>query len=82
MLEALLWKREWGGQIILSHGESNSKGVAILIDSEININILDTKYDVDGRYTLLHCKLNDKILVILNNYCPPKINLNRIAKQL
>ena len=29
--DEMLWKAEWGGQIIMSHGTQNSKGVAVLI---------------------------------------------------
>ena len=67
-----LWEREWGGKISFSHGESNSRGVAILIQNNIDIDIIDTKSDKNGRYILVHCKINAKSLILLNIYCPTK----------
>lgn len=32
-----LWKSEWGGKIIYSHGESNARGIAIMIRRNLNI---------------------------------------------
>ena len=69
-----LWEREWGGKIIFSHGESNSRCVAILIQNNIDIDIIDTKCDEYGRYILINCKVNEKSLILLNIYCPTKPN--------
>ena len=30
------WKNEWGAEIIMSHGSSNSRGVAILINKGVD----------------------------------------------
>ena len=42
------WKGEWGGNIIFSHGTSNSMGVAILCKGNEKIN--STFADENGRY--------------------------------
>lgn len=34
-----VWKNEWGGQIIFSHGSNHSGGVCILIYPSINIEV-------------------------------------------
>ena len=38
-----LWEREWGGKIIFSHGESNIRGVALLIQNNLDIDIIGKK---------------------------------------
>lgn len=43
------WSAEWGGKILFSHGDSNSKGVAILIRKNANITVIDHKKDNEGR---------------------------------
>ena len=36
-----MWKKEWEGETAFSHGDRNSRGVAILISGKSGINILD-----------------------------------------
>ena len=33
-LDEVVWKTEWGGEIIFCHGQRNSKGVIILINKK------------------------------------------------
>ena len=47
------WKKEWDGDILFSHGSSNSKGVATLIKNSINVKINKSIEDNDGRYVIL-----------------------------
>ena len=65
-----LWKNEWGGEIIMSHGNPNS--LAILFkkgaDCIIHAKILDTV----GRFVILKAKIKDKIYVLINIYAPNK----------
>ena len=35
--KAKLWKSEWGGQIWYDHGDSKSKGVAVLVSKDTNL---------------------------------------------
>ena len=41
------WHQQWGGQLIFLHGESNSRGVAILaaknLEMKVNAQILDNE---------------------------------------
>ena len=50
------WKNEWGGEIIMSHGNPNSRGVA---DCIIHSKILDPV----GRFVILKAEIKDKIYV-------------------
>ena len=54
------WQQEWGGQIYFSHGEFNSKGVAILIPKELEgiCKINDVKTDQEGRYIIFDCDID------------------------
>ena len=75
-LNAKRWSREWGGITKFCHGEPNSRGVAILIDQNIDINILETISDNTGRLLVIRCVLNDTPYVLINVYCPTKDNEN------
>ena len=33
------WRNEWGGEIIMAHGSSNSRGVAILVKKDVDCTI-------------------------------------------
>ena len=58
--------------IIFSHGTSVSREVAILIPKNIKIdlNILSTKKDTQGRILIIECKLEEKICILVNIYAP------------
>ena len=45
----LIWKSEWGGDIIHSHGTNHSKGVAILFNPKLDIRIGSSEADKNGR---------------------------------
>ena len=49
------WKHEWGGQIIFSHGDSDARGVAVLINLKANIKIVKSFEDKEGQ--ILACEL-------------------------
>ena len=68
------WEREWGGKILFSHGNSSSKGVAILFENHIDVDIKQIRKDDNGRLLLLDCKNFDKEFILLNIYCPTKDN--------
>ena len=63
-------KTEWKGHIIHSFGTSQSRGVSILINYKLNINIDKTVVDKDGRYILLNIKINDTKYCLVNIYAP------------
>ena len=70
------WEKEFNGKIYYSHGTSNSRGVAILIPSniDVDINILKITTDTNGRILLFHCEIEKSIYVIVNIYAPTKDN--------
>ncbi len=64
------WKKEWGGQIIFSHGTSNSRGVATLFRPNLDFKILEKYNDENGRFLLLKCKFEESIYIMVNCYAP------------
>ena len=70
--EETLWQYKWGGKIIFAHGNSNSKGTAILIRQSFACEAKTTYADSTGRFLLTEIEINDKNLVICNVYAPNK----------
>ena len=68
----IYWKNEWGAEAVMSHGSSNSCGVAILfrkgVDCVIHTKILDPL----GRYIILKAAIKDKMYILINIYAPNK----------
>ena len=54
--------------MVFSHGESNARGVAILISKDLPITISDIVKDSMGRFILLDCIIYDQRYVISNIY--------------
>ena len=44
-----VWKNEWGGDVFFSHGSNHSKGVCILVNPSIVVNVENSYKDIDGR---------------------------------
>ena len=70
----LTWKREWGGDIIFSHGTTNSRGVAVLIPKslESDIKVKKCHTDTAGRIILIDCSIKDNSIILINIYAPTK----------
>ena len=64
------WRKEWGGDIFLSGRDSNSKGVGILINPNLDFKCIDYKEIIQGRLQVLKLEIRDTIYVILNVYGP------------
>ena len=65
-----IWKKEWGGEIIYSHGSRNSRGVAVLLKSNLNVDFKKTKASNDGRFVYLDIVIDDSPFKFLNIYAP------------
>jgi len=68
------WRNFWKGSIYCAHGNTNSKGVAILFHPSISHELLDKHTDKNGRYLIIRVKMLDEILVFVNCYLPTKNN--------
>ena len=63
-------KREWGFDAYFSSYNSNSRGVAILINSNIEYKLVNVSKDINGNILVLCIKAFDKEFVIVNIYGP------------
>ena len=66
------WKMQWGGDILFSHGQSNSRGVAIIISRRLSQGKVVTllERDNDGRRISINIKFQEKQFTIVNLYAP------------
>ena len=65
-----VWKSEWGGDIIFSHGNCHSRGVCILIGPWVNISVDYSFEDNSGRLALITFNLHCLNLSLCNIYAP------------
>ena len=61
----LQWKSEWGSEIMLSHGSSNSRGVAILLKRGVDFCIRSKILDPLGRFIILKAEIADTTYVLI-----------------
>ena len=64
------WINEWGGQILFSHGESNSRGTAILVNRSFNAKVTQINVPPEGRACGARVMYQDQVLNIINVYAP------------
>lgn len=65
-----LWRSQWGGHVVNSFGESNARGVALLINKKTNCKIVRYKTDINGRFVIVELKIEDQVLVLAGVYAP------------
>ena len=63
-----VWKNEWRGDVFFSHGSNHSKGVCILVNPSIVINVENSYKDIDGRIIAIDVTCNGVNLSICNVY--------------
>ena len=64
------WSQRYKGDIIKSHGTSNSKGVAILFGEQLDYSIVKKIIDQNGRFILVLCLLQGNTFLLINSYAP------------
>ena len=65
-----IWRSQWGGQIIFSHGESNARGCAILFKKRLKIKINYVISACDGRYIIVDLHVKDYNFLLCCIYAP------------
>ena len=63
-------KNEWGLDVYFSSFSSNSRGVAVLFNDNIQYKILDIVKDINGNFLILKVEMFDKIFILVNIYGP------------
>ena len=74
-----IWKTQWGGQILFSHGKSNSSGVAVLFPTDMQIDITNHTGDDEGRLLVIDVNYEGHNFILCNVYAPTK---DKMDKQL
>ena len=70
----LKWKSEWGGDILFSHGLSNSRGVMILFKKELQHTVHSVQTDEDGRWLMVEVTVDNLCINIINLHAPNEDN--------
>ena len=67
------WRNEWGSNsVYFSHGESNSRGVAIVITKHYEANVLNIQCDNEGRIIVIDIERYGTTYTIGNIYAPTR----------
>lgn len=66
------WRREWDGQIVLSHKSSISGGVAVLFSKNFLPLSCEVDEIIEGRFLKIKAKFEKTIMVLMNLYLPNK----------
>ena len=65
-----IWRSEWGGEVIFSHGTSAARGVAMFVTKDIFVKINNIYVGNDGRTIICDLKENEKYVTIVAIYAP------------
>jgi exonuclease III len=66
------WTQEWGGEGYFLHGSKHSKGLAILVRKNIDVELLTIEKDKGNRILFLKIKIDEHIMNVFNVYAPNK----------
>ena len=69
-----LWRMEWGGDIVFSHGTENASGVAFLFPIKNSFNVGEVTKGIDGRMLIIEVKSNVCDVVLVGIYAPARDN--------
>lgn len=64
------WKAEWGGPLFFSHGVSNARGVAILLNKKLNASVLQVYDDDLGRRVSIVLEVEQMTFSFSSVYAP------------
>jgi exonuclease III len=69
------WKDDWGNKnILFAHGDSSSRGVAIILPSDVEYTIHDEIRDPNGRFLAINISIGGNTVWIINGYAPTANN--------
>ena len=82
--DEIVWKSEWAGEILYSHGTNRKKGVCIFISPHFNgFQIEYSCSDSEGRIILANLNINSVQISLCNIYAPNKLQVqNTFVKDL
>ena len=76
------WRNQWGGDIMFSHGSTNSKGVAILVAPKTGLQLTNGESDTEGRWVKGDIIWEEQKLYLISIYAPnflyPRVHFLKI----
>ena len=73
-----MWKYQWHGNMIFSHGSTNQKGVLVAFRYGLEYKMLSPEVvDDEGRFIISHIEIQGRPYVLINYYAP-NIELNQV----
>ena len=66
----MLWRSEWGGDIIFSHGSSKARGVCVLMPKGMMNSVRNINIDNAGRAVKFELEIQEKIVTFCGIYAP------------
>ena len=64
------WKAEWGGKILFAHGETNARGVCVLIPKGFRGDVILLQSELGGRLVIVRLEFSNVALNMLGIYAP------------
>ena len=64
------WSNGTRGELLFSHGSSNSRGAAILFGNQLEYKIIEKIADNNGRFIIVLCIIQDTHFLLINTYSP------------
>ena len=66
------WSNEWGGKIFFCHGDSNSRGVAVLLHPKLDVDISQIQRCTEGRKISCNMMIDNYFFALTVIYAPNK----------
>ena len=63
-------RKQWGGQAIFAHRETNKRGVCVLVNRAYPIKFLNVLNVEQGRFIIVDCLIQEKLVTMCNVYGP------------
>lgn len=70
----LALKKHWVRHAYHSPYSTYSRGVSVIVRKNLQFELLNINTDRFGRYVIIHCKINNQIMTLVNLYIPPPFN--------
>ena len=69
-LDEKLWTEQWGGEIFFCHGDSNARGVCVMINIRKSSLVHNVQLDDIGRSIMIDLTVSERRLTLVNIYAP------------
>ena len=71
-----------GGQILFSHGSCSAKGVTLGFNPKLDVQIIDSARDSEGRFVIVNAVIQQQQMTIVNAYLDPALTTTQYLEVL